>query len=95
MVSWHQISFFLNKFFKPCCSLISDIAIHHSNAVDESMKAVVSVPLSFTSEQRKAVWKAAEKAGFNILQVISEPAASLLAYGIGQSSKHETLYVKL
>ena len=70
-----------------------DIAIHHSNAVDESMKAVVSVPLSFTSEQRQAVWKAAEKARFNILQVISEPAASLLAYGIGQSNKHETLYV--
>jgi len=57
------------------------------------MKAVVSVPLSFTSEQRQAVWKAAEKARFNILQVISEPAASLLAYGIGQSNKHETLYV--
>jgi molecular chaperone DnaK (HSP70) len=55
------------------------------------MKAVVSVPLSFTSEQRKAVWKAAEKARFNILQVISEPAASLLAYGIGQANKHETL----
>lgn len=70
-----------------------DIAIHHSNAVDESMKAVVSVPLSFTSEQRQAVWKAAEKAGFNILQVISEPAASLLAYGIGQASKHDVLYV--
>jgi molecular chaperone DnaK (HSP70) len=73
----------------------SDIAIHHSNAVDESMKAVVSVPLSFTSEQRQAVWKAAEKARFNILQVISEPAASLLAYGVGQSNKHETLYVIL
>jgi hypothetical protein len=59
------------------------------------MKAVVSVPLSFTSEQRQAVWKAAEKARFNILQVISEPAASLLAYGVGQSNKHETLYVIL
>lgn len=57
------------------------------------MKAVVSVPLSFTSEQRQAVWKAAEKARFNILQVISEPAAALLAYGIGQANKHETLYV--
>ncbi len=77
--------------------VLLDIAIHHSNGAvdDESMKAVVSVPLSFTSEQRKAVWKAAEKAGFNILQVISEPAASLLAYGIGQSNKHETLYVHM
>lgn len=57
------------------------------------MKAVVSVPLSFTSQQRQSVWKAAEKAGFNILQVISEPAASLLAYGIGQTSKHDALLV--
>lgn len=55
------------------------------------MKAVVSVPLSFTSEQRLAVWKATEKAGFNVLQVISEPAASLLAYGIGQASKHDNM----
>nr|WHV00579.1 Hsp70-14 [Daphnia magna] len=85
------------KFFSPEDILVHiykklyDIAIHHSNAVDESMKAVVSVPLSFTSEQRQAVWKAAEKARFNILQVISEPAAALLAYGIGQANKHETL----
>jgi len=68
-----------------------DIAIHHSNAVDESMKAVLSVPLSFSSEVRKSVWKAAEKAGFNVLQVISEPAASLLSYGIGQANKHDAL----
>jgi len=68
-----------------------DIAIHHSNTVDESMKAVLSVPLNFSTEVRKSVWKAAEKAGFNVLQVISEPAAALLSYGIGQANKHEAL----
>lgn len=55
------------------------------------MKAVVSVPLSFTSEERQLVWRSAEKAGFHILQVISEPAASLLAYGLGQASKHDSM----
>lgn len=55
------------------------------------MKAVLSVPLDFTTAQRKTVWKAAEKAGFNVLQVISEPAAALLAYGIGQASKHDSM----
>jgi len=69
----------------------TDIAIHHSNTVDESMKAVLSVPLNFSTEVRKSVWKAAEKAGFNVLQVISEPAAALLSYGIGQANKHEAL----
>jgi len=68
-----------------------DIAIHHSNVNNESMKAVVSVPLRFSAEQRKSVWRIAEKAGFNVLQVISEPAASLLAYGLGQASKHEIM----
>jgi molecular chaperone DnaK (HSP70) len=67
-----------------------DIAIHHSNSSGDSMKAVLSVPLSFTVEQRKAVWKAAEKTGFSVIQVISEPAAALLAYGIGQASKHDS-----
>ena len=55
------------------------------------MKAVLSVPLCFSSEVRKSVWKAAEKAGFNVLQVISEPAAALLSYGVGQANKHEAL----
>ena len=55
------------------------------------MKAVLSVPLSFSAEVRKLVWKAAEKAGFNVLQVISEPAASLLSYDIGQTSKHDSM----
>lgn len=57
------------------------------------MRAVLSVPLSFTSEERQVVWKAAKKAGFNVLQVINEPAAALLAYNIGQTSKHDSLYV--
>ena len=67
-----------------------DIAIHHSHSSGDSMKAVLSVPLSFTVEQRKAVWKAAEKTGFSVIQVISEPAAALLAYGIGQATKHDS-----
>lgn len=69
-----------------------DIAIHHSNTEsEEAMKAVLSVPLDFSSEVRRSVWKAAEKAGFNVLQVMSEPAASLLSYGIGQANKHEAI----
>lgn len=34
--------------------------------------------------------KAATKAGFNVLRIINEPSAALLAYGIGQKDPAET-----
>lgn len=45
---------------------------------------VIAVPKSFSEEQRIALCEAAESIGFNVLRIISEPAAAMLAYGIGQ-----------
>lgn len=70
---------------------LNEIAVHHTQTTGDQMKAVLSVPLNFNGELRKLVWRAAEKAGFHVVQVISEPAAALLAYGIGQTSKHDSL----
>lgn len=45
---------------------------------------VLTVPEKFSDQQRRALSAAAEHVGCNVLRLISEPAAALLAYGIGQ-----------
>jgi molecular chaperone DnaK len=53
-------------------------------------KAVISTPAYFNNNQRNATKEAGEKAGFEVLRVISEPTAASLAYGldkIGQNLK--------
>ncbi|XP_061125028.1 heat shock 70 kDa protein 14 isoform X1 [Syngnathus typhle] len=46
--------------------------------------AVITVPFEFGPSQKHALREAAEAAGFNVLRLIHEPAAALLAYNIGQ-----------
>ncbi|XP_037616651.1 heat shock 70 kDa protein 14 [Sebastes umbrosus] len=60
--------------------------------------AVITVPFEFAHAQKRALRKAAEAAGFNVLRLIHEPAAALLAYNIGQdcpSGKSHVLVYKL
>ncbi|CAH1783919.1 unnamed protein product [Owenia fusiformis] len=45
---------------------------------------VLTAPRDFSSQQRQILSDCATKAGFNILRVINEPTAALLAYDIGQ-----------
>ncbi|XP_075713502.1 heat shock 70 kDa protein 14 [Rhinoderma darwinii] len=47
---------------------------------------VITVPFDFGENQKKALGEAAASAGFNILRMVHEPSAALLAYGIGQDS---------
>ena len=61
---------------------ITDIAETH--AADEELRTVLTVPLEFNQEQRNIISACAEKAGFNVVQIISEPAAAVLAYNLGQ-----------
>uniref|UniRef100_A0A8C5PHD9 Heat shock protein family A (Hsp70) member 14 n=1 Tax=Leptobrachium leishanense TaxID=445787 RepID=A0A8C5PHD9_9ANUR len=59
---------------------------------------VITVPFDFGENQKKALGEAAASAGFNILRMIHEPSAALLAYGIGQDSpagKSNVLVYKL
>lgn len=53
----------------------------------------LAVPLSFTDQQKMSIMEAAENIGFNVLRVISEPSAALLAHGIGQNDQTETCNV--
>jgi molecular chaperone DnaK len=50
-------------------------------------RAVLSVPLAFTDRQRQAVQRAASMAGLEVLELIGEPIAALLAYGLGQKKR--------
>jgi molecular chaperone DnaK (HSP70) len=61
-----------------------DTAVSHASAEVSEKNTVITVPLEFNATQRSLVTDCATKAGFNVAQVISEPAAACLAYGLGQ-----------
>jgi molecular chaperone DnaK len=71
----------------------SGIALSHaaSDSPDD-FQTVVTVPAVFTSAHRDVVASCADRAGFNVIQVISEPAAACLAYGLGQLDPSERFY---
>ncbi|PIA55465.1 hypothetical protein AQUCO_00700037v1 [Aquilegia coerulea] len=49
-------------------------------------KAVISVPAYFNDEQRQAVEDAGRNAGLNVLEMIDEPIAAALSYGLNKES---------
>lgn len=51
--------------------------------------AVISVPTNFTEKQREALTKAANDAGIEVLQLVSDPVASVLAYDARPEAKVE------
>jgi len=59
-----------------------EIAEHVGGADLEDV--VLTVPVTFSEEQRILLSDAAEAVGCNVLRIISEPAAALLAYGLCQ-----------
>jgi len=67
---------------------VHDIADTHCANISDS-NCVLTVPLSYTEEQRNIVKNTADKAGFKVMQVISEPVAACLAYGLGQIEPSE------
>jgi molecular chaperone DnaK len=55
--------------------------------------AVVTVPAYFTEQQRHATMEAGELAGLKILQIINEPTAAALSYGIQRRSQNKKVLV--
>lgn len=66
----------------------ADLEAHLGQPVEE---AVISVPACFNDRQRQATKKAARLAGLNVLQLINEPTAAALAYGLGREEAHTVL----
>src|SRR4030088_2477975 len=55
--------------------------------------AVISVPAYFNDAERTATITAGQLAGFNVLQIINEPTAAALAYGLDKLDENQTVFV--
>lgn len=55
---------------------------------DEVKTAVITVPAMFDNNQKDATKRAAQMAGFDHFELIQEPVAASIAYGIGAKSKN-------
>jgi molecular chaperone DnaK len=55
--------------------------------------AVITVPAYFNDAERTATITAGQLAGFNVLQVINEPTAAALAYGMDKLDEDQTVFV--
>src|ERR1700720_4607003 len=55
--------------------------------------AVITVPAYFNDAERTATITAGQLAGFNVLQIINEPTAAALAYGLDKLEQEQTVFV--
>jgi molecular chaperone DnaK len=55
--------------------------------------AVITVPAYFNDAERTATITAGQLAGFNVLQIVNEPTAAALAYGIDKLDEDQTVFV--
>jgi molecular chaperone DnaK len=55
--------------------------------------AVITVPAYFDDDRRRATINAGEQAGFKVLDVLNEPTAAAIAFGIDRSAKPEIVMV--
>ncbi|HEY0546005.1 MAG TPA: Hsp70 family protein [Pyrinomonadaceae bacterium] len=59
----------------------------------EIRRAIITVPAYFYDGPRVATREAGEKAGLEVVQIINEPTAAALAYGLKQSGREEVVLV--
>jgi molecular chaperone DnaK len=55
--------------------------------------AVITVPAYFDDERRRATIAAGEAAGFTVLDLLNEPTAAAIAFGVDRSTHAETVLV--
>src|SRR5213595_481197 len=54
---------------------------------------VITVPAYFNDAERTATLTSGQLAGFNVLQIINEPTAAALAYGLDKLDEDQTVFV--
>jgi molecular chaperone DnaK (HSP70) len=59
----------------------------------KAQDAVITVPAYFGMEQREATKEAAEIAGFYVLNIVNEPTAAALAFGVNNLGEDKTIFV--
>ncbi len=62
-------------------------------ANDSVKDVVITCPAYFGMNERKATQTAGELAGLNVLNIINEPTAAAISYGVSGSEKNETVLV--
>ncbi len=60
---------------------------------EEIVDAVITVPAYFNDAERTATLHAGQLAGLNVLQIINEPTAAALAYGLDKLDQDQTVFV--
>ena len=60
---------------------------------EEVTDAVITVPAYFNDAERTATLHAGQLAGLNVLQIINEPTAAALAYGLDKLDQDQTVFV--
>ena len=59
----------------------------------EVTDAVITVPAYFNDSERTATIHSGQLAGFNVLQIINEPTAAALSYGLDKLDTNQTVFV--
>lgn len=57
--------------------------------------AVITVPAYFDEKRRRATMNAGKRAGINVLKIINEPTAAIIAYGLTGSGKKNVMVYDL
>ncbi len=55
--------------------------------------AVITVPAYFRNHERQATIEAGKAAGINVLQVVNEPTAAAVAYGLNKTQKKQRILI--
>lgn len=93
MVRNHTAPCVLKFFLNYALWLVTDIGVGACG--QKNLSCVMCAPRSWNVESRKILADAAEKAGWNVLQVINEAPSALLAYHIGFERPPQDMYVLL
>lgn len=87
MGSGEMISVFEKKYFPQFISalLIMEMKIHAEKFFNQTItKAVITVPAYFNDNQRQATRDAGKIAGLDVVQILNEPTAASIAYGLNR-----------
>ncbi|MFG1645715.1 Hsp70 family protein [Amycolatopsis sp. NPDC049252] len=63
-------------------SLVQDARRHLGGSDSGAVRAVITVPAYFGAREREATFQAARLAGIEVLELLSEPVATALHYGV-------------
>lgn len=97
MGSPHALYMYKGKQYSPI-DLSAMVLVYLKQCAEDHLKqpivdAVITVPAYFNEMQRKDTMEAGRQAGLNVLQIINEPTAAALAFGVRPTTSHSKILV--